>query len=638
MNTCRRLLATFCAASMLMTMPGVSAYAADLNHDEIIESCEELPVEAENYGDAHEDDSAYEGSENDAEAVEEPSEALNEIPVEPAENAELSETEALNPEEREDAGVIVPEEQEDAAVTVDLPEEYGLSTDDASQEEIGGNESGSYSVGDGVRATYDSGTGNIALYVTNAAGGTLWADWLERAGIDRNSVKSISVKQQKKVRLPADAQGFMGDNNYLLFGGLKNLSRIDFTGFDTSNVTNMAYMFFRCSSLKTLDLRSFKTSKVTNMRCMFAGCKSLKSVNLKSFNTSKVTNTHGMFDGCISLPGIDLSNFNTSNVTDMYRMFGDCTSLTGINLKNFDTSKVTSMVSMFSHCDNLTRLDLRSFNTSKVTNMHTMFSLCSKLKYLDLGSFNIPKGDKISNMLNMCNALEILITPKTIPGDQSLPYTLTMYDRNGKKYGKLTAKSGSIVLGKTKKLAGSFFIDVRDSSNSYYNAVNWAVEKGITNGYSNGTFGINRQCTRGEMVMLLWRFAGKPTPQSVSKSPFVDVPKSHTFYKAILWAYQKDIAKGYSDGKFGVNKSVSRGASMMFLWRLKGKPEPKSVSVSPFKDVPKNHVFYKAILWGYQKKITTGYTSGPKKGTFGINENCTRGQIVTFLYRARNLR
>ena len=73
----------------------------------------------------------------------------------------------------------------------------------------------------------------------------------------------------------------------------------------------------------------------------------------------------------------------------------------------------------------------------------------------------------------------------------------------------------------------------------------------------------------------------------------------------------------------------------MFLWRLKGKPAPTAVSASPFKDVPKSHAFYNAILWGYQKKITTGYTSGAKKGTFGIDENYTRGQIVTFLYRAK---
>lgn len=146
---------------------------------------------------------------------------------------------------------------------------------------------------------------------------------------------------------------------------------------------------------------------------------------------------------------------------------------------------------------------------------------------------------------------------------------------------------------------------------------------------------INKSCTRGEMIMFLWRFAHKPAPVYTSKTPFSDVPKYHTFYKAILWAYQKGITKGYGDGTFGVDRKVTRGESMMFLWRVKGKPAPKAVANSPFKDVPKTHVFYKAILWGAQEGITKGYTSGAKKGTFGINENCTRGHIVTFLYRAK---
>ena len=179
------------------------------------------------------------------------------------------------------------------------------------------------------------------------------------------------------------------------------------------------------------------------------------------------------------------------------------------------------------------------------------------------------------------------------------------------------------------------FSDVQDPNHAFYNAIYWAADAGITKGYPDGTFGIDRSCTRGEMIMFLWRYAGKPSPKAVSNSPFADVPKTHAFYNAILWASQKGITKGYPDGTFGINRNVSRGECMMFLWRLKGKPAPKAVSVTPFKDVPKNHAFYNAILWGYQKKITTGYTSGAKKGTFGINENCTRGAIVTFLYRAR---
>jgi hypothetical protein len=137
------------------------------------------------------------------------------------------------------------------------------------------------------------------------------------------------------------------------------------------------------------------------------------------------------------------------------------------------------------------------------------------------------------------------------------------------------------------------------------------------------------------MMMFLWRYAGKKEPKAVSKSPFKDVPKTHAFYKAILWGSQKGITKGYPDGTFGINRNVTRGECMMFLWRLKNKPAPKAVAKAPFPDVPKNHVFYNAVLWGYQKKITTGFTEGKLKGKFGVDENCSRGQIVTFLYRAR---
>ena len=175
----------------------------------------------------------------------------------------------------------------------------------------------------------------------------------------------------------------------------------------------------------------------------------------------------------------------------------------------------------------------------------------------------------------------------------------------------------------------------QDPSHPFYKPIYWAVKEGITKGYPDGTFGIDRDCTRGEMMRFLWRYSNKPAPKKVSKSPFKDVPMTHAFYNAILWGSQKGITKGYPDGSFGINRNVSRGECMMFLWRLKNKPAPKAVAKTPFPDVPKSHAFYNAILWGYQKKITNGFTSGPLKGKFGINENCSRGQIVTFLYRAR---
>ena len=115
------------------------------------------------------------------------------------------------------------------------------------------------------------------------------------------------------------------------------------------------------------------------------------------------------------------------------------------------------------------------------------------------------------------------------------------------------------------------FSDVQDPKHPYYKAIYWAADAGITKGYSDGTFGINNDCTRGEMMMFLWRYAGKKEPKAVSKSPFKDVPKTHAFYKAILWGSQKGITKGYPDGTFGINRNVTRGECMMFLWRLRGK-------------------------------------------------------------------
>lgn len=175
------------------------------------------------------------------------------------------------------------------------------------------------------------------------------------------------------------------------------------------------------------------------------------------------------------------------------------------------------------------------------------------------------------------------------------------------------------------------FSDVTDPKHPFYKAIYWAADTGITKGYSDGTFGIDKTCTRGEAVMFLWRMAGKPAPSNATSNPFKDVSKSHTFYKAILWAAQKGITKGYGDGTFGINKACTRGQIMTFIWRFKGSPAPKAAVKSPFSDVPKNHAYYKAILWGSQNKVTNGFSDG----TFGINKNCTRGQIVTFLYRIR---
>ena len=150
-----------------------------------------------------------------------------------------------------------------------------------------------------------------------------------------------------------------------------------FKGSDTSNVTDMDYMFSDCNSLKSLDLSGWNTSNVTRMSGMFSNCRSLTSLDLSSFDTSNVTSMGSMFDGCSGLASLDLRNFNTSNVTDMGGMFYGCDGLTSLDLSNFNTSNVTKMNLMFKNCSNLTSLDLSKWDISEGTIINNMFEGCS---------------------------------------------------------------------------------------------------------------------------------------------------------------------------------------------------------------------------------------------------------------------
>ena len=167
---------------------------------------------------------------------------------------------------------------------------------------------------------------------------------------------------------------------------VSHLTKIDLSGWDTSNVTSMTEMFKNCSSLTSLDVSGFNTSKVTGMISMFQDCSSLTSLDLSNWNTSKVTSNYCMFYNCESLTTLDLRNFDTSNIIDIFGMFSNCSSLTSLDVSGFNTSKVTNMSDMFQNCKSLTTLDLSNWNTSKVTSMGSMFFNCYKLSNLTLGN------------------------------------------------------------------------------------------------------------------------------------------------------------------------------------------------------------------------------------------------------------
>ena len=193
------------------------------------------------------------------------------------------------------------------------------------------------------------------------------------------------------------------DSSYMFFSvmfgqEIKNILELDLLNFDTSQVTNMRYMFYNMTSLTTLDLSNFDTSQVTNMDSMFRVMSNLTTLNLSSFNTSQATDMSYMFSEMSNLTTLNLSNFNTSQVTTMSGMFSGMSNLTTLGLSNFDTSKVVNMYAMFRGMSNLTILNLSNFDTSKVTDMGFMFAHMFNLTTLDLSNFDTSHVTNMSYM------------------------------------------------------------------------------------------------------------------------------------------------------------------------------------------------------------------------------------------------
>ena len=168
------------------------------------------------------------------------------------------------------------------------------------------------------------------------------------------------------------------------------------------------------------------------------------------------------------------------------------------------------------------------------------------------------------------------------------------------------------------------FTDVSASA-YYYDAVYWAVENGVTNGTSASTFSPNASCTRAQMVTFLWRAAGSPEPES-TVNPFTDVSASAYYYDAVLWAVEQGITNGTSATTFGPDATVTRGQTVTFLWRYDGST---TVSGSNFADVASDAYYAGAVAWA----VSEGVTNGTSATTFSPDNDCTRGQIVTFLWR-----
>ena len=207
------------------------------------------------------------------------------------------------------------------------------------------------------------------------------------------------------------------------------------------------------------------------------------------------------------------------------------------------------------------------------------------------------------------NGKELKLTDK---GDGQ--YTFTMPD------GKVEVKAVFV-----KKVETRPFVDV--SADAYYNqAVQWAQEKGITDGISSNLFGPKQPCTRSQIVTFLWRAAGSPEPKGTAAGMADVIPDSY-YAKAVAWAVENGITTGTAEGTFSPDATCTRAQAVTFLARAQNA---KATGKTAFSDVPSDSYFADAVAWAQANGVTTGTS----ETTFSPDNDCTRAQIVTFLYRA----
>ena len=253
-------------------------------------------------------------------------------------------------------------------------------------------------------------------------------------------------------------------------------------------------------------------------------------------------------------------------------------------------------------------------------------------------SVTTPKNGKVT--VSPSNAAKGAAVTVTVTPDSGYEMDkLTVTDASGKTIsttdkgnGKFTftMPNGKVSVSATFKQTtvtppSTGFVDVPASA-YYADAVKWAVEKGITTGTSATTFSPEASCTRAQMVTFLWRAAGSPAPKATTTA-FTDLDKSAYYYDAVLWAVEQGITTGTSATTFSPNATVTRGQTVTFLYRFAGQPAVSGSS--SFTDVNSSDYYAAAVQWAKEQ----GITSGTSDTTFSPTSDCTRGQIVTFLYR-----
>ncbi len=296
----------------------------------------------------------------------------------------------------------------------------------------------------------------------------------------------------------------------------------------------------------------------------------------------------------------------------------EASSAMGYNLQTENANEQLMMASFTTDYGSMTKGECRSFNIRTYTKETELY-------------FKVTQNDDgISPTLfqNMCNEITQL---SVITWEMSLLKSglgVSLYDMGFVSYfpGLLPTPDPDPNPNPDPGLPS--FTDVKNSE-YFYDAVQWAVEKGITSGTDKTHFSPNQSCTRAQAVTFLWRAAGLPEPAGTGTA-FTDVKAGAYYEKAVQWAVEQGITAGTGDGKFSPEAVCTRAQIVTFLHRAEKSPEASGGSA--FSDVKAGEYYEKAVKWAVEQ----GITAGTGNGKFSPNERCTRGQIVTFLYRCYN--
>ena len=385
--------------------------------------------------------------------------------------------------------------------------------------------------------------------------------------------------------------------------GIDSLAGVEFfTGLQTLSCSNNA--------LLTLDV-----SKNTALLVLECGDNLLSELDI----SENVSLTH------LDCRGNDLEALSLNKNTALTELTCSVNQLTSLNLSKNKALKYLDCA------DN----QLASLNLKYNTALDTLFCQRNNLAALD-----VSKNTALEWLGCYGNSI-LVLDIKNLPKIKSAYLEAEKASREDYDLylgvGVLAVNKDTVILPD-----GNPFVDVK-SGKFYYAPVMWAYtsDPRITGGTDASHFSPDDPCTRCQAVTFLWRANGCPEPKT-TKSPFTDVKSGAYYYKAVLWAVENGITTGIKDaagnptGKFDPNGTCTRGQVVTFLYRASGSPQISTTNC-PFTDVGKSAFYYQATLWAVENGITTGMKdqNGNPTGKFAPNDSCTRGHVVTFLYRNR---